>query len=211
MEKPVLWFLDRDGTLIEDPGYLGRKDNWKEEIKVFPGVIQGLSKLRETGKIVVGSNQAGVARGYFSIEIAEKVQEYIREILRGEGGVILNGWQICPFVGEDYAKKHKLRVENPWVKETDMRKPRIGMISLACLDLGLSLEDLQVYSIGDKAIDVQTGINARGKGILVLTGHGEENREKVEQMRLQYPGRIFIANNFLEAARLGLEDLAKLQ
>ena len=88
-----------------------------------------------------------------------------------------------------------------------MRKPGIGMLRQACYDLELNLDNSQIYFIGDHLTDVQAGLNANGKSIFLLTGHGKRGEDKVKKMKKDYPGRIFIAGNFLSAAKTVLDDI----
>lgn len=206
-KKKILVGLDRDGTINYDTGYFGKDDSWEEKLKIYSGVIEGIKNLNQNPliKIIVATNQAGVARGYYDCERIEEINNYIDEIFKSNKALV-EGWYYCPFVSKEYAKEKNIPSENNWVRETDMRKPGIGMLKKACNNLGLNLEDLKVYFIGDKKSDVETGLNCNGKGILIPNKGIGSDFKKVEEMRKNYPKRVFIAPNFLEACRIVLSN-----
>ena len=142
----VLIGLDRDGALIHDPGYLGRSQNWRDQVKILPGVIEGIRtlKLLPRTHLAVCSNQAGIARGFFKPNRVEEVNEHLKALL-AQQGLDIDKWYFCPYVDKDYASKHHILEENPWVAEsTDLRKPGIGMLRKAADDIGMKLDDLEV-------------------------------------------------------------------
>lgn len=207
--KDNLFVIDRDGTINYDPGFFGIDPKWRNQLTIYSGVVEGLKLLKNRGKVVVASNQAGVARGYLDLERVTEVNRAIAEILNSRG-VYLDGWYSCPFVDKDYAAKHKIPLPSQWVNETDLRKPGIGMIKLACEDLRLKLEETQIYVIGDKEADVRTGLNANGKSVLVTQSEeGRKAEEAVEGLVLKYPDRVFKSPDVLAAARIVLDDIAR--
>ena len=128
MKKQVLVGIDRDGTIIKDDGYFGKKDNWKEQIEIYHGFTEGLKLLKRHGlKVIVASNQAGIARRYFNCQRVEEINKEIDRRLKA-GGAILDGWYYCPFVGKDYAVEKGISSTSPGVNETNMRKPGIRML-----------------------------------------------------------------------------------
>lgn len=152
MSRPAV-FLDRDGTLIEDPGYLGEPDG----VVLIPGVPEALRRLREAGfALVVVSNQAGVARGLFSEEDVRAVNDRLQALLASEGAAV-DAWYWCP---------HHQEFGGPCA----CRKPGTELLERAARDLGLNLG--ASWMVGDHPTDVQAGQRAGGRGILVLTGHG---------------------------------------
>jgi len=210
MKKQILVGIDRDGTIIKDDGYFGKKGDWKEQIEIYNGVAEGIKLLKgHELNVIVASNQPGVARGYFDCRRVEEINHEIDRRLKAEGAVV-DGWHYCPFVERDYAIEKCLSLKNPWITEKDLRKPGIGMLRQACYDLKLNLNNSHVYFIGDRLADMQTGLNANGKSILLLTGHGKREEDKVKEMKEQYPNRIFISGNFLSAAKKVLEDILNL-
>ena len=151
-------FLDRDGTIIRETGYLSDPD----AVELLSVVGPALRSLAEAGyPLVVVSNQSGIARGMYSAARAHAVMARLRERLR-EHGVELDAVYFCPHRPEDGCP---------------CRKPRTGLFERAAEDLGLSLADS--VTIGDKAIDVAAGRAAGGGGILVRTGYGREEEEKL--------------------------------
>lgn len=141
-------FLDRDGTLIEDVGYLSRL----EDLHVFPFTFEAVRLLKENGFLaVVITNQSGIGRGLYDAPAMHTIHERIQEDLDN----MLDGFYFCPHLPGDGCA---------------CRKPNIGMIEAACNDLKIDMKGS--WMIGDKAIDIQTGVNAGISTALVLTGYG---------------------------------------
>ena len=152
MSRPAV-FLDRDGTLIEDPGYLGDP----RQVVVLAGVPAALRRLREAGyALVVVSNQAGVARGLFTEDDVRAVNARLSELLAGNGAVV-DAWYWCV---------HHPELTGPCA----CRKPGTELLERAARDLDLELP--ASWMVGDHPSDVEAGVRAGGRGILVLTGHG---------------------------------------
>ena len=209
MKKLILVGLDRDGTINVDNGYFGKEDDWKRKLVIYNNVAEGIRLLKSDPrfKVIVATNQAGVARGFYGVERIEEVNREIDRRLRLDGAVI-DSWQYCPFVDEEYARKRDLAEDNPWIKNTDMRKPGIGMLRKATEEMGLRLEDFaDIYFLGNTTGDVKTGLNANGKGILILNGENEDKCILINIMRKkpEYKERAFIANNLLSAAQIIME------
>lgn len=142
-------FLDRDGTLIHDAGYLGDP----ALVRVLPGVPEALRSLKAAGfRNVIVTNQSGIGRGYFTGNDFLLVQTRMLEIL---GPDLIDATYFCP----DHSAEPSAR-----------RKPGPAMVFEAAADLALDLA--RSWFIGDKAIDVQCGRNAGARAILVLTGEG---------------------------------------
>ncbi len=196
--------LDRDNTLIHDPGFFGRDANWREQLKILPTVVDGIKLLREDPriKIIVATNQAGVARGYYPRERVDETNTAVARALK-EQGIELDGWYSCNYVGRSYAEEKGVSLDNPFVKDTPLRKPGIGMLQEAARDLGLDWGELvankRIYFIGDKSSDVETALNANGTGILVPSP--ESDKERVQMLKEGY-GEIYITTNFLHACML---------
>jgi D-glycero-D-manno-heptose 1,7-bisphosphate phosphatase len=148
-------FVDRDGTLIAERNYLADP----AEVAFTPGAPAAVRALRAAGfKVVVVSNQAGIARGLFTAQDVRGVERRIEELLLAEG-TGLDGAYYCP---------HHPDFGGP----CRCRKPEPGMLLDAARDLGLELS--RSYMVGDKLIDVEAGRRAGAKGILVRTGYGAE-------------------------------------
>ncbi len=159
-------FLDRDGTLIEDKHYLADP----EEISWITGARQALKDLQSAGfKLVVVTNQSGVARGYFDEATVDRVHARFCSELR-EFGVRVDGLYYCPAHPEAETAKYR--------KNLGRRKPAPGMLHEAAEELKLELAES--YMVGDKLSDVKAGEKAGCQKILVLTGKGQTSRKKLE-------------------------------
>jgi histidinol-phosphate phosphatase family protein len=152
-------FLDRDGTLVRETGYLSDPD----ALELLPGVPRALRNLVEADvPLVVVSNQSGVGRGLFREADVHAVMARLRERLRVHG-VELAGIYFCP---------HRPDQGCP------CRKPRAGLLQRAADDLNLSLAGSVM--IGDKRIDAAAGRAAGGRGVLVRTGYGREEEARAD-------------------------------
>ncbi|MDO5408140.1 MAG: D-glycero-beta-D-manno-heptose 1,7-bisphosphate 7-phosphatase [Eubacteriales bacterium] len=162
MERVV--FLDRDGTLNEEVNYLHRK----EDMRLLPGVPEAIRMLREHGyRIVVITNQAGVARGYYSEEDVHALHAYMNEILEPQGAKI-DAFFYCPHHPEHGIGAYK--------KVCHCRKPDTGMFEQA--EEVFQVDKAHSWMIGDKLIDVQAGRNYGVRTVLVGTGYGAEEHAK---------------------------------
>jgi|TARA_B100001964_G_scaffold220067_1_gene262753 D-glycero-D-manno-heptose 1,7-bisphosphate phosphatase len=152
-------FLDRDGTLIEEVGYLDRI----ERIELYPWSVDAVRVLNRAGfKVVVVTNQAGVARAMFDEAFVGEAHAFIDARLR-EGGAVIDGFYYCPHHPDAPVEAYR--------KDCDCRKPRTGMVEQAQRDLDLDLG--RSFVVGDRWLDVELGMNFGGRGILVRTGYGE--------------------------------------
>jgi D-glycero-D-manno-heptose 1,7-bisphosphate phosphatase len=150
--------VDRDGTLNEDRGYIGRV----ELFELFPYSVEALWVLQRAGfRIVVVTNQAGVARGMFDEAFVRTSHEWFRRRFAA-GGVHLDGLYHCPH--------HPHGVVPEYTKACDCRKPNPGMALRAARDLDLDLS--RSFVIGDTWLDVGLANNVGARGILVRTGYG---------------------------------------
>lgn len=151
-------FLDRDGCLNEEMGYL----NHPARVRLLPGAARAVSRLNRAGvAAVVATNQAGIARGYFSAEVLEAVNREVVRQLAAEGAH-LDGFYVCPH--------HPTEGEPPYRVRCDCRKPAPGLLLRAARDLDLDLG--ASVMVGDKPSDVAAGQAAGAAGVLVLTGYG---------------------------------------
>ncbi len=146
-------FLDRDGTVIDEVGHLGEP----ERVVLLPGVPAALRRLSDAGyALVVITNQAGVARGYFTETEVAAVNERTASLLEAEG-VRLDGWYHCPHHPD-------------FTGACDCRKPLPGMLMRAAGDLDLDLS--RSWMVGDHPSDAEAGRAAGASSIMVRTGHG---------------------------------------
>lgn len=164
-------FLDRDGTLNYDYGYI--KD--PEKVKLFPKVGASLRLLKEYSfKLIIVSNQSGVARGYMSISQTNLINKRLQEELN-KFDISIDKVYICPHHLEGKIKKYTINCS--------CRKPKPGMLLEAKNKYNLDLS--QSFLIGDKISDIGAGFNAGCKTVLVLTGYGKEELERQEQWEYQ--------------------------
>ena len=174
-------FLDRDGTITEEKDFVSRI----EEIRFIPGSKEALKILRDLGyKLVIVSNQSGIARGRMTVEQVEKVNDFIlKELEKDE--VKIEGIYYCPHHPDE---------------NCDCRKPRTGMIRRVVQDHHLKLKNS--WMIGDKLSDVFLGRNIKGKSILVLTGYGQATKQKIKSNAdgCDWHKPDYIAKDLLEAA-----------
>ncbi len=183
-------FLDRDGTINEEVHYLHRP----EELKLLPGVGEALKSLRQAGfKLVVITNQAGVARGYYSCEDVEALHTYMNQKL-GEYGAGIDRFFYCPHHPEHGVGIYK--------KNCSCRKPGIGMFQRA--EELFQVDKAHSYMIGDKLIDVQAGVNYGIPGILVGTGYGSLLKKEMEE-KGEKPLYDFYAETLVDAAEYILD------
>lgn len=170
-------FLDRDGTINPDPGYISSPDLITE---LLPHVGEGLKVLKKLGfQLIVTTNQSGVNRGKVKAEDLPAINSKINSILKSEG-VQIDHFEMC-FHRPD--------------EGCACRKPEPGMLMNAAKQFSLSLEDS--YMIGDRSTDLEVGRRAGCKGvILVRTGDGPITEKNL------FPGQCdFIADDLLEAAK----------
>ena len=154
MEKIV--FLDRDGTLNEEVNYLHRP----EDMRLLPGVPQALARLKEAGfKLVVITNQAGVARGYYREEDVKALHQYMNGLL-ADFGAEIDGFYYCPH--------HPVHGIGDYKKNCLCRKPGIGMFLQA--EEQFAVDKAHSYMIGDKLLDTRAGQNYGVFSVLVGTG-----------------------------------------
>jgi D-glycero-D-manno-heptose 1,7-bisphosphate phosphatase len=156
-------FLDRDKTLIEDPGYLDRP----EGVRLLPGVVEALRRLKAVGyRLIVVTNQAAVARGRLTIEGLERIHaELRRQIL--VAGIELDAIYYCPY--------HPEGTVPPYDREHEERKPAPGMLLRAAREMGLDLS--RSWMVGDRLRDVQAGRRAGCRTVLVRSDATEPASE----------------------------------
>jgi len=180
-------FLDRDGTLNEDPGYISDPDN----VVLFPETGQALSLLKKYGfLLIIISNQSGIARKLMTSKDVDAVNDKINSLL-AEYKVKIDAFYYCP-AHPDYSSE----------EECDCRKPSPKLVLEAAKEFNIALE--KSYFIGDTVADIQCGKNAGLKTILVKTGKGEESFS-ILQKENNFP--TFVADNLLSAGNFILADL----
>ena len=190
--KPTV-FLDRDGTINEDVGYLNALDR----LVFIPGALDAIRLLtRANYQIVVITNQAGVALGMIQERVLEELNAHIDARIRQAGGRV-DGWFVCPH--SKSAKVAKFRVD------CDCRKPKAGLFDQACA--ALPVDKSRSFYIGDKESDMGAAMNAGLPGILVRTGYGEGELAKHGG---RVPGASLVAANLAEAvSRILLNEVPR--
>jgi D-glycero-D-manno-heptose 1,7-bisphosphate phosphatase len=191
MKRPAV-FIDRDGTISEEVGYI----NHPSRFRLFPYTAAAIKLLNDQGWLaVVITNQAGVARGYLTESMIEAVHDSLRREL-GEKGARVDGIYYCahhPSVGEP-----------PYRQECDCRKPKPGLVTRASKELGIALK--QSWMIGDRYGDIELARNAGVRSALVLSGYGRGEWENQRSQWKQQPD--LVAENLLEAVELILRSEA---
>lgn len=165
-------FLDRDGTINEDVGYLSDIRN----LKIIPGTKEAVDLLRKEGFLIfIITNQSGLARGFFTHGDVERIHDRIKDVF--------------PFDGIYYCPHHP-------GEDCPCRKPKPKMALDAADKFRVDLE--QSYLIGDALSDLEMGQRAGCQSILVLTGKGKETKASLQEGS---PPVEFIARDILEAAK----------
>ncbi|MGE3513098.1 MAG: D-glycero-alpha-D-manno-heptose-1,7-bisphosphate 7-phosphatase [Vicinamibacterales bacterium] len=163
MTNPAV-FLDRDGTIIDEVGYLDRP----ERVMLFPFATVAIRALNRAGfRVIMVTNQSGIARGFFDEATVQAVHAHIAERL-AEGGAHLDAYYYCPH--------HPDGRVAPYAGPCSCRKPARGLIERAVREL--SVDPARSFTVGDRWLDVKLAQNVGGRGILVRTGYGalEETR-----------------------------------
>ena len=163
-------FIDRDGTLTEEVGYV----NHPSRLRLLPRSAEAIRRLNAAGvAAVVVTNQAGIARGYFSEKLLDEVHDVLRAQLAA-AGARLDGLYACVH--------HPSEGEPPYRARCDCRKPQPGLLVRAAAELGLDLT--RSTMVGDKASDLVPARTVGAGAVLVLTGYGrgewEYRRERFE-------------------------------
>jgi D-glycero-D-manno-heptose 1,7-bisphosphate phosphatase len=154
-------FLDRDGTLIEESGYLDRL----ERLIFFPFSVDAVRVLNRAGfAVVVITNQAGIARGIVRESFVGEAHRHIADRLQA-GGATIDGFYYCPH--------HPDGVVEPYNRTCDCRKPQPGLLRRAATDLNLDLE--HSFVVGDRWHDLAAGQALGASGVLVRTGLGRRD------------------------------------
>jgi len=178
-------FLDRDGTICEEMGYM----NHISRLRVFPFAAAAIRRMNEAGlPVVVLTNQSGVGRKYFPESLVEVVHEKMAAEL-ASGGAHVDAIYYCPHKGID---------------NCECRKPRPGMLERAAREHNLALEGS--FFVSDRYEDLSMMYTAGGRGILVLTGYG---RGEYEWCRGEWPRQPdYVAEDLSVAAEIITKEMA---
>ena len=163
MAKPAV-FLDRDGVLNIEAGYLYRV----EDLQLIPGAAQAVRRLNEQNLFcTLVSNQSGPARSYYGADHVDALHQRLVHLLQTEADAHLDALYYCPFLSPQSGGT------NPdFTRWSTWRKPNTGMLVAAAWEHDLDLR--QSFMVGDKATDVDMAHNAGCTGILVQTGFGQD-------------------------------------
>jgi len=168
-------FLDRDGTIIEDHGYLSDP----AQVEFFDDTVPALLRLQEKFALFIVTNQSGVSLGVTSREEVDRVNTYVAAQLAGAGVRIVETY-VCPHARADGC---------------DCIKPKPFFLLKAQRDYGVDLK--ASYAVGDHPHDVEFAVNNGARGIYVLTGHGANHQEEL-------PAGTVVATGIGEAADIML-------
>jgi D-glycero-D-manno-heptose 1,7-bisphosphate phosphatase len=178
--KPAV-FLDRDGTVIEEVGYLNHLDR----VAFFPWSVDAVRVLNEAGfLVVIVTNQAGVARGYFDEALVEETHALIDRRLRA-GGARIDAYYYCPH--------HPTAAVEAYRVACDCRKPQTGMLLRAAREHDVDLR--RSFVVGDRWLDVRMGQTAGAKTVLVRTGYGLDEEAQPDGISAD-----LVADNLMEAS-----------
>ncbi len=169
-------FLDRDGTLNHDTGYV----TTPEQLVLFPGVPEAIARLNHLGaRVLLVTNQSAIGRGMMTIEELESIHERLAELIRPSGARI-DGIFFCPHHPQDGC---------------GCRKPKAGLIDQAVIRFGLDV--CQCYLVGDKRSDLEAAQTASVPGVLVMT-----SSYSADVVRARDAGKVqidYVADNFVHA------------
>ena len=176
-------FLDRDGTICEEMGYINHIDR----LRIFPFAAGAIRRLNEAQiPVIVVTNQSGVARNIFPESLVQQVHKKMISELAA-GGAWIDGIYFCPHKSEDAC---------------ECRKPNPGLLERAAREHGLDLAASWV--VGDRYADLEMAHAAGGRGILVMTGYGRGEYELHHSRWPRQPDAL--ADNLTEAVRRILND-----
>lgn len=183
MPRPGV-FLDRDGTINEERAYLSSM----AQFRFIDGAARAVRLLKESGlKVVVVTNQAGVARGHFSEETVGHIHCTMERMLRAQGAHI-DAVYYCPHHPTEGVGLYRI--------ECNCRKPKPGMLERAARELGIDLS--KSWVVGDKISDLEAGHAVGCRIVLVRTGYGLESEEMLAHLEFRPD---YIANDVLDASQ----------
>jgi D-glycero-D-manno-heptose 1,7-bisphosphate phosphatase len=182
-KRPAV-FLDRDGTINEQMGYI----NHISRFIMLPESARSIRMLNEKNiPVFVVTNQSGLARGYFPASLVEEVHARMIDLLDAEGAKV-DGIYVCPHHPE--AKEERYRLD------CDCRKPKPGLFMQAAREHGIDLD--ASYVVGDRWSDLKAAAACGASGLLVLTGYGRGDLEYIGPTQPIRPD--YVAENLTDAA-----------
>lgn len=191
MNKAV--FMDRDGTIARDVPYCSRP----EDFELLPGAAEGIKFLNEHGfKVVVVTNQSGIARHYFTEKMLARIHDKMRNELAKHGAYI-DAIYYCSHHPDD---------------NCECRKPKPKMVFQAALELNIDLG--QSYVVGDSSIDIEMGRRAGCKSILIAATIGDRDEGAIHySLKPDYivPSSIAAARFIIAEAKVTSRDTESLE
>jgi D-glycero-D-manno-heptose 1,7-bisphosphate phosphatase len=185
-------FVDRDGTLIEEVGFLDRV----ERLAFYPWTIDAIRALNHAGlRIVLVSNQSGVARGLFTEAVVEELHGRMESVLRA-GGAHIDAYYYCPHHPDGKMPRY--------AQHCDCRKPKRGLVDRAARELGI--DPARSFVVGDRWLDIGLARTVGARGVLVRTGYGAIE----EKQKLQDLAADAIVDNLAGAASWVLMNMDRL-
>ncbi len=189
MKRPAV-FIDRDGTVNEQMGYI----NHISRFVMLPGAAEAIRLLnRHQYLAIIVSNQSGVARGYYPIGLVDEVHAHMRALMEKEGAFV-DGIFFCPHYEKGSVPEYSI--------ECDCRKPRTGLIEKAGKAFEIDMDNS--YVIGDRYSDIELALRSGMKGILVTTGYGQGDIDYVFPRLSFKPAHI--ARDLLHGVRWIIEE-----
>ena len=182
-------FFDRDHTLIEDPGYIDDPG----AVKLLPGVDAAVKSLADAGyKIIVVTNQSGIARGLLTEEMLEKIHAELKSQL-AHGGAPLDAIYYCSYHVEGIVEGYAI--------DSDLQKPKPGMLLKAADELDIDLE--ASWMVGDSGRDIEAGRRAGCRTVRLKPSELQADKEEISDE----PQADFDAQDMPEAAEIILAQL----
>jgi D-glycero-D-manno-heptose 1,7-bisphosphate phosphatase len=189
VKRPAV-FIDRDGTVNEQMGYI----NHISRFVMLPGAAEAIRLLnRHQYLAIIVSNQSGVARGYYPIGLVDEVHAHMRALMEKEGAFV-DGIFFCPHYEKGSVPEYSI--------ECDCRKPRTGLIEKAGKAFEIDMDNS--YVIGDRYSDIELALRSGMKGILVTTGYGQGDIDYVFPRLSFKPAHI--ARDLLHGVRWIIEE-----
>ena len=187
MKRPAV-FIDRDGTINEQQGYI----NHESRFVIFPFVAEAVKLLNDNGFLaIVVTNQSGIGRGYYPEDLVLELHDRLRDKL-AEIGARLDNIYYCPH--HPHAELKAFR------EDCNCRKPRTGLIDLALKDFDIDMT--RSYVVGDRYVDIDFAKRASLAGVLVKTGYG---MGEIEYKSEGSPVPEYMAEDLLDAVKWILE------
>lgn len=156
-KKPAV-FLDRDGVLTEEIGYVCSI----KRLRIFPYAEECIRQIKAKGYYaIVITNQSGIARGFFTEEMLKGMNDYLQK------NIGVDAIYYCPHHLKGKIKQYTI--------DCNCRKPKTGMIKAACKEFNIDIE--HSFLVGDRASDIMTGQNAGIRTVLLESGYGTANLE----------------------------------